>query len=249
MKNYLYDGSFEGLLTTIFYAYADKEDSLLTKNSCYTPNLLWQPQQVITENDKFERVYSSIQTKLSLSILSTIYYLYLSEAGGFENLILDYLKLCYRYGPSINLAKNNDTIIQVDTLYRKVSHEAHRFTGFVRFNEISPLCFYAQIEPDHNILPLLSNHFTTRFSDQNFIIHDLKRHTALVYDREHVYLQILTKKDSDTLENLQISDPFQTLFKSFYDSVTIKERINPRRQKGFVPTRYWKHLAEMSSTI
>lgn len=247
MKNYLYDGSFEGLLTVIFYAYADKEPVLITKEKYYTPHLLDKPYKTPVEQDKFERVYSSIEHKLSSSILSNIYQLYLSETPGCENLILDYLKLCYSYGVTINLAKNNDIIIQVDTLCRKVSHEVHRFIGFVRFNEISPLCFYAQIEPDHHILPLLSHHFTTRFSDQNFIIHDLRRDIALVYDQKEVYLQVLTTSQIDTLKNLQISDPFQSLFKSFYDSVTIKERANPRLQKTFVPQRYWKHLSEMST--
>lgn len=247
MKNYLYDGSFEGLLTVLFYAYADKESLLITKEKSYIPDLLYEPYQVPVEQDKFERVYSSIQNKLSSSVLSTIYYLYLSETEGCENLILDYLRLCYRYGTEINLAKNHDIIIKVDTLYRKVSHEAHRFIGFVRFNEISPLCFYAQIEPDHHILPLLSHHFTTRFSDQNFIIHDLRRCIALVYDQKETYLQVLIKTEVNKLKDLHVSDPFQTLFKSFYDSVTIKERANPRLQKSFVPQRYWKHLTEMST--
>lgn len=247
MKNYLYDGSFEGLLTTIFYAYQEKDEVLITRSTHYVPHLLYEIHNIKVEDDKFERVYSSIQTKLSTSILSTLYYLYLSELEGCENLCLDYLKLCYRYGETINLAKNNDTIIQVDTFRRKVTLEVHRFNGFVRFNEISSGCYYAQIEPDHNILPLLSDHFTRRFSDQNFIIHDLKRKTALVYTQKEVYLQTLTLSESTALKNLDITDPFESLFKSYYDSTTIKERKNPRLQKSFAPKRYWKHLAEMST--
>lgn len=247
MKNYLYDGSFEGLLTTIFYAYQDKDEVLITKQIHYVPHLLYEAHNIEVEEDKFERVYISIQTKLSTSILSTLYYLYLSELEGCENLCLDYLKLCYHYGETINLAKNNDTIIQVDAFRRKVTLEVHRFNGFVRFNEINPGCFYAQIEPDHNILPLLSAHFTKRFSDQSFIIHDLKRRTALVYNQKETYLHKLTLSESNVLANLNIKDPFQSLFKSYYDSTTIKERKNPRLQKSFAPKRYWKHLAEMGT--
>ncbi|WP_337528161.1 TIGR03915 family putative DNA repair protein [Zhenhengia sp.] len=245
MKNYLYDGSFEGFLTAIFYAYQDKESSLITREINYIPHLLYEPIKVNVEQDKFKRVYTSIQTKLSTAILSTVYYLYLSELKGFENLCLDYLKLCYRYGESINLAKNNDTIIQVDSFRRRVTLEVHRFNGFVRFKEISPKYFYAQIEPDHNILPLLSEHFIKRFSDQYFIIHDLKRKTALVYNQEEVYLQQLSLQQSNALASNNIIDPFQDLFKSYYDSTTIKERKNPKLQRSFVPKRYWKHLAEM----
>ena len=84
---------------------------------------------------------------------------------------------------NINLAKNNDIIILVDKYYKRVAQEAHMFTGFVRFKEIAPLSFYAQIEPVHNILPIILNHFTIRFSDQNFIIHDLKREIAIIYNK------------------------------------------------------------------
>lgn len=247
MKEFIYDGSFEGLLTCFFYTYSEKDSLHITRTQLYTPNLLFEPISITTELDKFERVYSSIQTKLSYSVLKNIYYLYLSEWDNCDLLALKYLKLCYQYGTSINLAKHNDIIVSVDNLVRKVSHECHRFTGFVRFSEIGPLCFYAQIEPDHHILPLLEQHFTSRFSDQNFIIHDLKRKTALIYDQSSSYLKTLTEQENTLLGSYQINDNFELLFKAFYDSVTIPERANPRLQKNFVPTRYWKHLTEMST--
>lgn len=247
MKQFLYDSSFEGFLTAIFYAYSEKEDSHIIKSKDYLPNLIYEPVQVKTELDKFERVYNSINAKLSPSTLRNIYYLYLSEAPNCEDLALNYLKLCYQYGVDINLAKNNDIISSVDTTCRKVSHEAHRFTGFVRFHEIGHLCFYAQIEPDHYILPLIEKHFTTRFSDQNFIIHDLKREIALVYNQSNTYLKKLTPKENCLFQSYKNNDAYETLFKTFYDSVTIPERANPKLQKTFVPTRYWKHLAEMST--
>ena len=72
MKNYLYDGSFEGFLTAIFYAYQDKESPLITRELNYIPNLLYEPIKVNVEQDKFKRVYTSIQTKLSTSILDCL---------------------------------------------------------------------------------------------------------------------------------------------------------------------------------
>lgn len=247
MKQFLYDGSFEGFLTAIFYAYSEKEDSHIVKCKDYIPNLIFESVQLETELDKFQRVYKSIETKLSSYILRNVYYLYLSEIPNCEDLALSYLKLCYQYGIDINLAKNNHIISSVDTLCRKVSHEAHRFTGFVRFHEISHLCFYAQIEPNHCILPLIEKHFTTRFSDQSFIIHDLKREIALIYDQSTSYFKKLTYNENNLFKSYKNNDAFEALFKTFYDSVTIPERVNPKLQKTFVPTRYWKHLAEMST--
>lgn len=245
MKTYLYDGSFPGLLTTIFYTYSLKEPVQILPKYHYIPNLLDEVIEQATEEDKFTRVYESILAKLSKDILRTIYHVYLSEIPESSTLILKYLRLCYRFGVDINLAKNNDTIIKIDLFYRKVSLEAHRFYGFVRFKEIGPMTFYSSIEPDHHILPIITNHFVTRFSDQNFIIHDLNREVALVYNRQDYYLQDVPKSFHTKVSSRLETDQFEALFKTFYTHVTIPERLNPKQQLRYMPKRYWKHLVEL----
>ena len=79
MKEFLYDCSFEGLLTTIFYAYGCKDEIKITKSSSYVPSLITTTEEINTEEDKFNRVYSSIRDKLSYSTLRNVYYLYLSD--------------------------------------------------------------------------------------------------------------------------------------------------------------------------
>lgn len=246
MKHYLYDDTFEGLLTAIFYAYSCKEDVMITRNSHYIPSLFAEPTFIAAEEDKSDRVYQSILTKLSVSTLRRIYHLYLSEILDVDTLIYQYIKLCYTYSDRINLAKNNEIIIKVDTYCRKVTLEAHRFTGFVRFREVSPGIFYSKIEPDHHILPLIMEHFNKRFSDQYFIIHDLKRELAIVHTLDDIFLKELTFADSKKIENYACEDQFEELFKSFYESTTIKERSNPRQQSAYMPKRYWKNLVELS---
>lgn len=245
MKDFLYDGSFEGLLSAIFHAYTYKGEAYIYKEKDYVPHLLGESVLIETETDKANRVYISIKSKLSAKTLSHIYHLYLSSIENVETLILDYIKLCYKYSDSINLAKNNPIIADVDKYTRRVLLEAERFRGFVRFKEISPLTFYAPIEPDHNILPLLASHFKIRFSDQHFIIHDLKRQLALVYDTKTIFIQTLTADENTRLAKLDIKDPFEELFKSFYESTTISERINEKRRRNYMPQRYFKHLVEL----
>ena len=245
MIEFLYDGSLEGLFTAIFYAYPCKGDCTINKLENYVPSLLNEIKEITTESDKFKRVYNSIIQKLNGKVLNNVYYLYLSEIDGAENIILDYLKLCYKYGTNINLAKNNDTIMLVDKYYKKVSQEAHMFTGFVRFKEIAPLSFYAQIEPVYNILPIILNHFTLRFSDQNFIIHDLKREKAIMYNKESSIITDLSKDEGYLFSNLNNDENFEGLWKTFYNSVNIKERENPKLRNQHVPKRYWNNLTEI----
>ena len=198
-----------------------------------------------TESDMCDRVYKSILSKLNSTVLSNIYLTYLSEIDSCENTILRYLKLCYKYGTSINLAKNNDTIILIDKYCQKVNIEAERFRQFVRFKEIGPLSFYAKIEPDHNVLPLIIDHFTERFSDQNFIIHDIKRELALVYNKKSSFITYLNKEESKSILSLSKDNTFEDLFKVFYKSTTIKERINLKCRDNFMPRRYQKNLTEL----
>lgn len=245
MVDYLYDGSFDGLLTCIFYAYKDKKASSIFREDAYHPSLLTTALSVPTEEDKATRVHDSIVKNLSFSTLSNVYYLYLSEYEDAETLALQYLRLCYKYTDKINLAKNNDIIRKVDLYTKRVGHEAHRFTGFVRFEEISPMVFYSKIEPDHFILPLLMEHFVKRFSDQYFIIHDLKRQVALVYNTKEAFLQSLSNEEQLKLLKAPNNDPFINLFKTYYKATTITERINIRRRNAFIPKRYFKHLGEL----
>ncbi len=243
MKEYIYDNTFEGLLTAIFYAYSCKEDCIITKSRDYIASFLNEVSDISTEYDKFDRVYKSIVEKLNSEVLANVYYLYLCDIPDSSSIALKYLKLCYKYGSNINLAKNNDIIILVDKYTKKVTHEAHMFTGFVRFKEVAPLSFYASIEPDHNILPLILNHFTRRFSDQNFIIHDLKRELAIIYNKESFIITDLKREDFKVFTS---SDgEFEALWKTFYNSVNIKERENPRLRNRYMPKRYWSHLTEL----
>lgn len=245
MIEYIYDNTFEGLLTAIFYAYPSKVPVKISRALFFEPTLITEPIEIKTEEDKFNRVYKSIELKLSSNTLKNVFYLFLSDLKNVEDLILNYLKLFYRFGDNINLAKNNDIIINVDKISRKITLEAHRFTGFVRFSEISPLTYYAKIEPDHNIIPLITNHFIKRFSDQNFIIHDIKRNSALLYNKTDYVITSLSEKENSSFDFGDYKDNFEILWKDYFNSTTIKERINTRLQKRSMPIRYWSNLTEL----
>ncbi len=241
----LYDGTFDGLLTTIFYGYQETGTVAIYKAAYYEVTLIAESRFIVSEPDKATRVYESICSKLSSNTLKNIYYTYLSDLDESETLILKYLKLCYRYTDSINLAKNNPIIHNVDLTVRRVHLEAHRFTGFVRFKELYPMVFYAQIAPVHAILPLILSHFEKRFSDQSFMIHDVKRNEMILYNKKQAFIQKLTAEESNTLRHLKTSDAFETLFKAYYHAATISERLNLRQRNSYMPKRYFKHLPEL----
>ena len=42
---------------------------------------------------------------------------------------------------------------------------------------------------------------------------------------------------------------FQNLWKCFYNTISIKERKNPRLQMQYMPKKYWQDLIEKQITI
>ncbi len=120
----------------------------------------------------------------------------------------------------------------------------------VRFQKAADDIFFAPISPDHNCLPLTISHFKDRFADQKWIIYDTRRDYGFFYD-----LKTVTEMTLDTTElfpegklneQLMAEDEqlFQKLWKAYFKSLTIKERINPKLQRQHLPKRYWKYLTE-----
>ena len=64
---YLYDGSFEGLLTCVFEAYASKTaDISIIPQKDHTPSFLEEERVIETDMEKFRRVYESVSKTVAV---------------------------------------------------------------------------------------------------------------------------------------------------------------------------------------
>lgn len=247
MTVYVYDGSFEGLLTVIYEVYYNKDKpEVVFKKEEYVHNFLHNVIEIFSDENKWKKVYEAIKIKISGAVLRNIYLLHLSELKNIERLIIEYTKLAFKIGKDVDLHMYNAMIFEVHKVIKKVEYEKHRVVGFVRFASIGESLFYSKIEPDHNILELIMPHFSQRFKEENFIIHDIKRKIGGIYSKEkgkwHIhtlYLEDIPQINNDELYN--------KLWKEYFTSVSIKERKNHRLQKRMMPKRYWKHMSEFNS--
>lgn len=248
MINYIYDGSFEGLLTCVYEAYYRHENphEILPKEASQL-NMLDKNIYIESSNEKYTRVSSSIIEKISSKALDHIYYAYLSEVEGSGKMILEYIKLGFKVGSSINNTLTDDRVLNIHKLSRRVGGEQHRILGLLRFKYLGEDIYYAQIEPDCNILSLIAPHFSRRMKDQKWIIHDLKRNMAAVYD---LNAWILTDLSLDKLPPINHEEEFyQVLWKQYFKSISISGRENLRLQMQHMPKKYWKHLIEKQIII
>jgi probable DNA metabolism protein len=107
--------------------------------------------------------------------------------------------------------------------------------------------YYAIIQPDFNVLPLIANHFKERYADQRWLIYDCRRKYGLCYDlREVSEVMIHFNEGNSEEENVydEKESLYQELWKQYFDSVNIKARRNMKLHIQHVPKRYWKYLIE-----
>ena len=132
-------------------------------------------------------------------------------------------------------------VIKFNDILHKVTDETHKLTGFLRFMECAGGILYAPYTPDNNITDLLMQHFSARLSSEKFIIHDLSRKIAGIYNGNEWTLtyaedvEICLSEDEKAFENLWIK---------YYKAVNIEERPHEKQMKGYMPVRYWKFLPE-----
>jgi len=246
-----YDKTFEGLLTAVFDAYNRKTfpDRLLDEveveplftDECYT---------VITDEAKSDRVWQGLRKKLMPISCNMLRYVWLSELQGSDELIFRYIRKAFDNKHSIEMNFADDDVLEMRNLAKKVDKERCRLIELVRFQKAADDIFFAPVSPDHNTLPLTLEHFTDRFADQKWIIYDTKRNYGYYYDLRTVTEMTLDSKDlfpeGKLDEKLMAEDEklFQELWKGYFKSMTIKERINLKLQRQHLPERYWKYLTE-----
>ncbi|KAA6325903.1 hypothetical protein EZS27_024933 [termite gut metagenome] len=151
----------------------------------------------------------------------------------------------------IELNFGDSDVLAISKIWKKVDWERIRITQFVRLQKTIDGIFFAAIEPVHNALPLTISHFRNRFSDQPWLIYDLKRQYGYYYNLQTVTEITFEEKATHLVTgklDREIADKneyfFQQLWKGYFKSIAIKERINPKLHRQNMPVRYWKHLTE-----
>ncbi|MDX9889207.1 MAG: TIGR03915 family putative DNA repair protein [Anaerovoracaceae bacterium] len=243
MIDYLYDGSFEGLLTVIYKHYHQEKAKGIYPLDLYQVNLTVPYQILQTNEEQAEKVYRAIQKKISYHDLRRIYYGYLSNDQEKEIKVLKYLELGFKTGPTISSLHGNPVVFDLQSIEKKVSHEVHRLKGLIRFSLLEQDILYAPITPDHDVVALLATHFCDRFRHENFVIHDTRRSKALLYNQGR---SVIAPFEYEKLPSLAREEVLvRSQWRTYFDTIAIKERTNKKCQRNFMPVRYWENLTEI----
>ena len=250
MQTLLYDGSFDGLLTAIFEAfeYRYQEVEIFSRENFQQENMFAEIHEVYTNEEKSERVLKKLEQSIGKSGISQLLSVYFSELPEMERLILSAIQQSIQH-PKENVLQNfaDNDILEISKICKSVSRERHRMTAFVRFEKMQDDVYFAKIDPDFNVLPLIRKHFKNRYADQKWMIYDLKRQYGLFYDLEHC--EFFYPNEKINLNQYQEKfheeeKKYQTLWQSYFTKTNIVERKNTKLHIQHVPKRYWKYLTE-----
>ncbi|MGB3605794.1 MAG: TIGR03915 family putative DNA repair protein [Psychroserpens sp.] len=250
-KRLTYDGTFDGFLSVIFYAFECKLNVVSIQSEHASQNALFtETEQVITEQSKANRVWKGLKKILSKTGSHQLYYAFLSEKEGVENVLYDYIKYAFSQKTQVDKDYAHPSVLKIAQIAKMVGREKHRMEAFVRFRLTKDEIYFASIEPDFNVLPIISKHFERRYADQKWLIYDVKRHYGLFYDLnsvEFVAMQLpqnfdATKTNQDFFNDQEFE--FQKLWQGYFKSTNIESRKNMALHIRHVPKRYWKYLSE-----
>lgn len=251
MNIVVYDKTFEGLLTAVFEVYEYKfKNALIYKEGEASGSLFGACHIVETNLKKSERVWTKLESRLSKNSMSQLYKTFLSELKDIENNLLRYIQYVIASKYNVENDYGHPDILMVQQTSKKVDREKHRMEGFVRFQYTKDELYYSIIQPDFNVLPLISDHFEKRYADQRWLIYDSLRKVGLYYDLEKVeQVSMQFETDMNNKEALRTifdenEELYQTLWQQYFTSVNIKARKNMKLHIQHMPKRYWKNLVE-----
>lgn len=257
MTTFVFDGTFEGLLTAIFEFYERKPGKAeLASIKYFQPVMLGETIDIVSDEAKAKRVWDGLRKKISGDWQNRFYKSFLAETPEVFQHLFDFACYIFDHPKGSEVNYGHPAVIAIAKMDKSVNRERHRMTAFIRFQETADGIFYAPIEPDYNVLPLIAGFFKNRYADQQWIIYDVKRKYGLYYD-----LTTVSEITFDFLPEVQQSpsnlpassltdkeELYGLLWQDYFKSTNIPARKNMKLHIQHVPKRYWKYLTEKKAT-
>jgi probable DNA metabolism protein len=245
MGKYRYDGSFEGYLSAVSRCLADGVEAaeFLHDSSSEIGLFLEMAADVVTDKDAADVFMERFVATVSAEAFITLRYAFHSEHPCRERLLWQYVRLGLQAGRRVDSMLADKRVNSVERLARTVVREVHKYMGFVRFREVEEGFLYARIEPEADIIRFLAPHFVQRVGDRPWMIHDLRRSRAAVYDlRTWCLLRDIVLTDSPCFTDAE--HQYAALWRRYFQRLAIEARHNPELQQKHVPMRNRKHMVE-----
>ncbi len=142
----------------------------------------------------------------------------------------------------------NPDVAKVFAMSRSVSNEAHMYEEFIRFRELKNGILFSEITPKSQVLTCIADHFSDRFPLENWMVYDKTHQTFLVHRAGEswglVWGESLNEKTAREVSENEME--YERIWKGFFESISIKERENPKCQRNHLPLRYREGMPDFA---
>ena len=235
---YLIDETRDGFLTGFFAAWGD-EEAVLAPIGTQLP-LGQEAVEVKADHQRAARALARFR-ELDGGCVRELDRLLRCGDEGRIFIAFRYFRLIAKRGGPVRGMLARPEVLAAENALRRVAHELDRMKGFVRFQECASGALYAPLSPDNDIVDILARHFQKRLSEYPFVLHDVSRKKAAVWDGEHLFLAPLERAEVMLSAD---EEGWQKLWKQYFAAVNIPARERLTQQRGYLPVRYRKFMTE-----
>lgn len=252
----VHDGSFSGFLCAV------AEAINATRSGSPTPHLRCageeeglfdEPVFVPHDEARAKRFWERLVKKAGDEALRSCLEAFCSDFADMDDPICRAFLRISREGKGALEDLTDPDLCLVEKAAVRTRAQAQLLTGLIRFSELSDGSWFASIEPDCDVLPLIGDHFSARYPSMRFIIRDKKRMTAIVHAPGSSWRIVhgfgLEGQGGDDAR-LPLSERELLLregWARYFSVIAITGRINPRLQATHMPKKYWASLPEMQT--
>lgn len=240
---YKFDGTKEGLLTCLYHRFVDKQEPEFIYSTTFQPTFDCSVIEIQTEKEQAQRVKKGLFKLGGVDFLTQLFAPLRSYDGQKENVVFQVAALCLKNRKNVLDDYSDPLILYHYDLCRKISNEAHRIKGFLRFTECRG-GYYAEFEPDNDILDIIAPHFLRRFPTEKLIIRDKKRNLIAACNGKECKIAPCDATFSIILAEDELT--FRSLFKTYFNAVNIESRKNKKLQDNYLPRRYRRNMTEFN---
>lgn len=251
MKIYTCQDRLTDIMTCIYDAWSEAlkvghNQIQLKKEPVYQQTMFDEYIHVNGDSSKAEKVIRSIRRDISDTAYLNVYYASLSADENALQAIYDFLRVGFAVGSRVLEQYTNPNVMKLLEIRRRVSNEAHHFREFARFQSLNSNVYVSHLEPKNDVIMLVGTHFADRMPSEHWMIIDDNRKTACVHIKDgENYLRYLTDKEFETLRLTEsYEDEYTDMWKTFFHTISIKQRENYICQRNLFPVWKRKHAVE-----
>ena len=245
MITLLHDGTVDGLLTAVAEA-AGAPDELPEVRALHDwrPALFEDARRVETNPHRAGRLLEELRAQGSRRVTRRVLHAAMSEQADVGRALAGYVRQVRRHGARADDFLADPSVGRVHEAARTAGRELHRLKGLVRFRRLRDGTLWGPIGPDTNVIAPLALYFRDRMPSEPWVLHDLSRGLAIRWDGHTLAWVDRDALPPDEPEPADEETEYQTLWQTYFRTIAVPERRNPRLQRQYMPVRYWPHLVE-----